>query len=122
MLFAFLSTNEHGRSLIALIRAIRACPACFPELYITCDNHRAKLDALYPEPCPDPGCPACTPTDRHDITTYGDRANGWERVELVYAPGHTPRVERTPAVHDNGDYRDPKAGQTNGDNGGDHHV
>jgi DNA (cytosine-5)-methyltransferase 1 len=26
------------------------------------------------------------------------------------------------AVHDNCDYRDPKAGQTNGDNGGDHHV
>lgn len=60
----FVAASEHGRSLIELIRAIRACRACFPQLYITCPEHQAELDRLYPQGCTDPECPACPGTGR----------------------------------------------------------
>lgn len=59
MLFAFIAENEEGRAVLALIREIRECRACVPELYVTCAQHQAALDRLYPERCAGPDCPAC---------------------------------------------------------------
>lgn len=68
MTFAFVATNEHGRALLELIRSIRACATCVPSLYITCREHCEALTAMYPDPCPDPECPACRPV--HDNGDY----------------------------------------------------
>jgi len=83
MLIAFVADNEHGRSLIALIRAIRACPACAPAAYALCATHRAELDRLYPEQCPDADCPACTADDAPPAGRPARHA----AVQLDRAPG-----------------------------------
>lgn len=70
MIYVFTSSNEHGRSLVDLIRSIRACRECFPQLYITCAAHKAELDQMFPAPCPDPHCPACVPLSVHDNGDY----------------------------------------------------
>lgn len=107
MIFAFLAQNEHGRALITLIRAMRACAACFPEFYITCPEHRAELDRLYPEHCPDPNCPACVADGTSACTMCGHPAS-------VHSDHPDPRTMRcihcrtgicAEPVHDNGDYR-----------------
>ncbi len=59
MLTTFVADNEHGRAVLALIRAIRACGKCLPALYITCHEHPQALATLYPDGCADPACPAC---------------------------------------------------------------
>lgn len=126
MIFAFLAQNEHGRALIALIRAMRACAACFPELYITCELHRAELDRLYPEHCPDANCPACA-ADRPPVERVPDEPPAdprpWEKhIPNPHPPANCgPLTLRLPdgatcptcgtVVHDNGDYRDPKPAQ-----------
>lgn len=111
MIFSFLAQNEHGRALVALIRAIRACPACFPELYITCPEHRAELDRLYPEHCPDANCPACA-ADRPPVERVPDEPPAACSCTPHPLFGHHDDCRYVgmgpipPAVHDNGDYHD----------------
>ena len=70
--YLFVAPNEHGRSLIDLIRAIRACRDCVPALYAPCATHGAELDRLYPEACPDRECPACTQRALSRVHDNGD--------------------------------------------------